>query len=229
MDDVHWSYEDDTGPAHWGTLTPAFATCGTGRRQSPIDIVNPIPKVLSPLEIHYEPIALNIINNGHAIQVNMDPGSYIVLDGVRYDLLQFHFHTLSEHTVDDEYSVMEMHLVHKSQEDDLAVIGVWMDEGRANQALDPIWAHMPPDAGPEQHHQDVRVNPADLLPASQQTYRYSGSLTTPPCSEEVKWVMMVESIAVSADQVKAFARVFPSNNRPVQPLNGREVFIDIQA
>jgi carbonic anhydrase len=228
MDDVHWSYEGDTGPAHWGTLTPAFAACGTGRRQSPIDIVNPTPKILGPLEIHYEPTVLNIINNGHAIQVNMDPGSYIELDGMRYDLLQFHFHTLSEHTVDDEYSVMEMHLVHKSQEDNLAVIGVWMDEGDANQALAPIWAHMPSDVGPGQRYQNVQINPADLLPASRQTYRYSGSLTTPPCSEGVKWVMMVESIPVSMDQVQAFARTFPSNNRPVQPLNGREVFIDVQ-
>jgi carbonic anhydrase len=229
MDEVHWSYKGDTGPAHWGELTPAFATCGTGRRQSPIDIVDPIPKALPPLDIHYESTVLNVINNGHAIQADVDPGSYIVLDGVRYDLLQFHFHTLSEHMVAGEYSVMEMHLVHRSAEDDLAVIGVWMDEAAANPALAPIWGRMPQQAGPAQLYQDVRVNPADLLPASRQTYRYSGSLTTPPCSEDVKWVMMVESIPVSADQVKAFARIFPSNNRPVQPLNGREVFIDVSS
>jgi carbonic anhydrase len=210
-------------------LTPAFATCGTGRRQSPIDIVDPIPKALPPLDIHYESTVLNVINNGHAIQADVDPGSYIVLDGVRYDLLQFHFHTLSEHMVAGEYSVMEMHLVHRSAEDDLAVIGVWMDEAAANPALTPIWGHMPQEAGPAHLYQEVRVNPADLLPASRQTYRYSGSLTTPPCSEDVKWVMMVESIPVSADQVKAFARIFPSNNRPVQPLNGREVFIDVSS
>ena len=224
---VHWGYEGETGPEHWGDLDPAFCVCGIGKHQSPIDISDAVPATLSEITFHYEPTQLNIVNNGHSIQVNYDAGSYIEVDGERFNLVQFHFHTLSEHTYNGEFSDLEMHLVHQNAAGRYAVVGVMFDVGEENAALEPVWSHMPATAGPEQQF-DLTVNAEDLLPDNRTTFRYDGSLTTPPCSENVMWVMMVTPLTLSKAQVQAFEAIFPHNNRPVQPLNGRVVLTDAE-
>lgn len=221
-DNVHWSYQGETGPHAWGDLDPLYAACGLGKNQSPVDVVGAISKPLAAIQFHYRPTHLNIINNGHSIQVNCDPGSYMTVDDTHFHLLQFHFHTPSEHTYAGKFSDVEMHLVHQSREGRLAVIGVMFDVGSENPALTTVWEHMPATPGPEQRLEQM-VDASDLLPSDLTTYRYNGSLTTPPCSENVLWVMMVAPLSLSQAQVAAFAAIFDHNNRPVQPLNGRVI------
>ncbi len=222
--DIHWSYVGETNPKQWGKLDPTFAMCEKGQKQSPINITNPVAQTLSELDVHYQPTPLNVTNNGHAIQVDCEPGSYIVVGDTRYDLLQFHFHAPSEHTVDGAYLAMELHLVHRSAAGQIAVLGVLLSDGPANVALQPIWTHMPTEIGTTTNT-DLHVNAQDLLPDVRTTYRYSGSLTTPPCTEGVQWLVMTETIPVSEQQVAIFKKIFPFNNRPIQPLKGREVVV----
>ncbi len=222
---AHWSYEGATGPSHWGSLSPEFALCANGKSQSPIDISSPDSVDLPNLVFHYAPTPVEIVNNGHTVQVNYAPGSYMELDGVRYDLAQFHFHAPSEHTIAGKHAQAEMHLVHKSAAGALAVVGVLIEEGPANSRFDPVWHNLPGKPGAAQRF-DVKVNVADLLPADARTFRYSGSLTTPPGTEGVHWNMMVESVRLSKEQIAAFTRVYRGNNRPTQPLHGRKVLQD---
>lgn len=217
---VHWSYEGEEGPAHWGELSPDFALCANGKKQSPVDLADTTPQDLANIIFHYQASKINIINNGHTIQVNYDPSSFIELDGIRYDLLQFHFHAPSEHSVAGKQAEAELHLVHKNADGDLAVVGILINTGQANSAIQPAWDNLPEQAGPVQSL-DVQVNAGDLLPAVQTTYRYDGSLTTPPCSEGVKWLVMTEPITFSDEQLAAFTNIFEGNNRPIQALNGR--------
>jgi carbonic anhydrase len=222
---VHWSYDDATGPAHWGSLTPEYALCAEGHNQSPIDVRNAAGADLPNLELHYAPTPVEIVNNGNAIQVNYAPGSYMQLDGMRYDLAQFHFHSPSEHTVEGKHAAAEMHLVHKAADGQLAVVSVLIDAGVRNSRFDPIWKHLPAQAGPAQRL-DQTINVADLLPSDPRTYRYTGSLTTPPGTEGVHWNVMVEPVTVSQAQIDEFRTVMHGNNRPVQELHGRTIHRD---
>jgi len=219
----HWSYEGATGPDHWGELAPSCILCKTGKAQSPIDIANTTPATLVPIEVNYKPVPLSIVNNGHTIQVDYAPGSSMKIGGEEYQLLQFHFHTPSEHTVKGNAFAMEGHLVHKSATGVLAVIGVLMDRGAASAFIGKLWEHLPIKKGERNTPAGVTVNAAGLLPKSMGRYSYMGSLTTPPCSEGVVWNVLKSPIAVSDEQVAAFAAIFKHNARPVQPLNGRVV------
>ncbi|MFH1523468.1 MAG: carbonic anhydrase family protein [Chloroflexota bacterium] len=223
---VHWTYEGEEGPAHWGDLSPDYAVCSTGKSQSPIDISNPVPQDVANIVFHYQPSKVNIFNNGHTIQVNYDAGSYLELDGIRYDLLQFHFHAPSEHVINGKLADAEMHLVHKSADGSLAVVGVLINVGADNPAFKTTWDNLPTEIGPVQQL-SVELNAADMLPVVQETYSYSGSLTTPPCTEGVKWNVMVEPIEISEAQLATFTHIFEGNNRPVQPLDGRTLIEDI--
>ena len=225
-DEVHWGYEGETGPAAWGRLDQFFTECEDGTRQSPIDITTLTLQNVADIAFHYQPTALTILNNGHTIQVNYDDGSFIEVEGRRYALVQFHFHTPSEHTFAGQFAAMEMHLVHADVDGNLAVIGVMISDGKKNAALASVWEHLPAEEGPKQTL-DVTINALDLLPIQQQTYRYSGSLTTPPCSEGVSWFVMTTPIEASISQVKAFKQIFKFNNRPVQPRNDRDVVMDV--
>jgi carbonic anhydrase len=225
---VHFTYEGEDGPAHWGTLKTDWAVCGTGKQQSPIDIVKAAPQDLPNIVFHYQPSNVTILNNGHTIQVNYDAGSYIELDGVRFDLLQFHFHAPSEHSINGKLAEAELHLVHKNAAGELAVVGVMIDTGAdENPAFKNVWDNVkaPVAAGPVVSL-TVQVNAADMLPKVQTTYRYIGSLTTPPCSENVKWNVMLTPIEMSKSQLAAFTQLFEGNNRPVQDLNGRPLVED---
>lgn len=224
---VHWTYAGATGPAAWGELSPEFFACSAGANQSPINLVSSTAVARAEITFSYRPTALTVINNGHSLQANVEPGSTIELDGVPYELAQFHFHAPSEHTVGGKHFAMEMHLVHVSASGDLAVVGVLYDKGAASRALAPMWAVLP--AGTESQGEVASFNPRDLLPGDGGVYRYSGSLTTPPCSEGVKWMMYQAVASVSDAQVQAFDDIIGVNNRPVQPLNAREVLAETKA
>jgi carbonic anhydrase len=230
-----WHYEGDTGPAHWGALAPEFSACGEGRSQSPIDITKPergaTPEARLPLApaelriVHHEHLA-DGINNGHTIQVNYAGADALALGDASFPLAQYHFHAPSEHAVDGSHFPMEMHLVHKAADGALAVVAVFIREGGHNKAFDPIWSNLPAQKGVETHYPAVKVDVDALLPAARTTYRYDGSLTTPPCSEGVKWLVMSTPIELSREQIGAFTDLISGNNRPLQPLNGRVVLTD---
>ena len=221
----HWGYEGAHGPDHWGSLDPGFAACGNGREQSPIDLTGAEQRALSEIGFEYAPSPISILNDGHTIQVNYAPGSGIVLDGMRYGLVQFHFHHRSEHTVDGGDFPLELHLVHADADGALAVVGVFLEEGAANEALAPVWRQLPAEAGRAARVAGT-VDANALLPERRTTWRYPGSLTTPPCSEGVFWLVMTEPVTASREQIEAFRALIPINNRPVQPLNGRRLVTD---
>ena len=155
--------------------------CSNGREQSPIDLTGAEQRALSEIGFDYAPSPVSIQNNGHTIQVDCRAGSGIVLDGTRYGLVQFHFHHRSEHTVDGADFPLELHLVHADANGALAVVGVFLEEGAANEALAPVWRHLPAEAGPAALVEGT-VDANALLPDRRTTWRYRGSLTTPPCS-----------------------------------------------
>jgi carbonic anhydrase len=222
---AHWTYEGEEGPAHWGELDPAYEMCGQGKSQSPIDISSPGEQDLANIVFHYQPSEVNILNNGHTVQVNYDPGSYIELDGVRYDVAQFHYHAPSEHEVGGKLFAAELHIVHKSADEKLAVVGLLLQEGSANAAFDPFINNLPAETS-EVKDVGVKINIMDFLPSNQTTYRYSGSLTTPPCSEGVSWLVMTSPVELASAQVSKLESLFEGNNRPVQPLSDRFVTED---
>jgi carbonic anhydrase len=218
---AHWGYVGADGPTHWGDLSAEYQACKVGQQQSPIDLQGAIKAELPTLQIAYQDIPLRVLNNGHTIQVNAQPGSRITLNGTVFELTQFHFHHPSEHSVTNKSYPMELHLVHKSAAGALAVLGVFLQAGRENQVLKPVWAAMPSKPQPEKAITGVKVPLASLLPTTREAYEYSGSLTTPPCSEIVTWVMFPHPIEVSQSQINQFKQIFPLNARPVQPLNRR--------
>ena len=225
----HWAYDGDLGPSHWGDLADQFAVCASGAGQSPINISNSIDPHPADIAFNYHGVPLSILNNGHTLQVNYAPGSSITIDHQQYELLQFHFHTPSEHQLAAHYFPMEGHLVHKNSHDQLAVVGVFIEEGHDNPFFQTLVEHLPGHADQENMVAGTMVNAQGLLPTEPSVYNYSGSLTTPPCSEGVNWNVMSTPIQASADQIAAFAAIMGSNNRPVQPMHSRLVSGQAQA
>lgn len=226
-DQIEWGYGTENGPAVWGQLSPEYALCAAGTHQSPIDLVNPTSAALPAIAFNYQPAALNIRNNGHTIEVAFPKGNWIEVDSTRYELLQFHFHAPSEHTVAGQPFAMEMHLVHQSEDGALAVVGVLIERGKDHIAFNPLWAYLPSTLGAAQQIEQIAIDAGDLLPSARASYRYDGSLTTPPCSEGVKWFVLTTPIELSEAQIATFAAIIHGNNRPVQPLNGRQLLVDV--
>ncbi|MBL8134055.1 MAG: carbonic anhydrase family protein [Anaerolineae bacterium] len=223
---AHWTYEGEEGPSHWGELEAEFALCSTGTTQSPIDIELNVGVNIDDIAFDYAGSALNILNNGHTIQVNYDAGSSITYGDVKYDLVQFHFHTPSEHTVAHEAAPMEVHFVHRSESGALAVVGVMLTEGEtANAAYAAVFDHLPAEES-EATTMDAQVTALDMLPETRTFFTYAGSLTTPPCSEGVRWLLLDTPVQLSAEQIEAFKAIFELNARPVQPQNARDVIHD---
>lgn len=222
----HWGYTGDIGPEYWGELNPEYILCKTGESQSPINIDQVNELDLANIDFSYQPSPLTIVNNGHTVEVVYAEGSSIELDGERYNLEQFHFHSPSEHEVDDQLAVLELHLVHKTESGKIAVVGILFKEGAENAALGPVWAHLPTEPGAAQTFA-AEIDAATLLPADHTSFRYAGSLTTPPCSEGVSWLVMTEAEEISPEQLSQFTAIYDGNNRPVQPLNGREIQEDV--
>jgi carbonic anhydrase len=220
--DAHWTYEGVDGPARWADVDSANRVCSIGNQQSPIDIGDTVKAQLPPLKIIWDKHTDTIVNNGHTIQVNIAESSILSLGETYYRLLQFHFHHPSEHSIGGKRFAMEVHFVHANAADALAVIGVLMVAGKANAVFSKVVSTMPGQEGPPVKA-DPAIDPAGLLPVKRAYYRYSGSLTTPPCSETVDWLVLADPISVADDDVARFAKVFPMNARPVQKLNRRYV------
>ncbi len=217
---AHWSYEGAGGPPGWGAMKPEFAKCSTGTRQSPIDIREGVKVQLDPVQFDYRPSGFRVIDNGHTIQVNVAAGNSIEVMGRRYDLLQFHFHRPSEERIDGRQFDMVAHLVHKDAEGRLAVVAVLLDRGSAQPIVQSVWNNLPLEKGdevPAKGSLDLNA----LLPPERSYFTYMGSLTTPPCSEGVLWMVMKQPVSISQDQISIFARLYPMNARPIQSASGR--------
>jgi carbonic anhydrase len=221
-DAPHWEYDGKYGPQKWGQLESGFALCGLGKTQSPIDIRKATKSSLAPLQFGYTAAGAEIVNNGHTIQVNLSDAGALTLDGTAYKLVQFHFHTPSEEKFRGKAYPMVAHLVHKSDEGKLAVIAVMLKQGKANAALKPVFDGMPKSHGDKQAL-EAKLDANQLLPADHGYYKFMGSLTTPPCSEEVRWQVLKTPVEVSKAQIAAFRNLYKHNARPVQPLNGRKI------
>lgn len=218
--DVHWAYNGEGGPQAWGGLRPEFSLCGSGKRQSPIDIRDGIAVDLEPVQFDYRASSFRVIDNGHTVQVNVAPGNTIMLNGRRWELVQFHFHRPSEERIDGRQFDMVAHLVHKDPDGKLAVVAVLLERGSAQPIVQQVWNNLPLEKGEEQAASSA-MDLAHLLPPDRRYYTYMGSLTTPPCSEGVTWIVMRQPVQLSQQQIDIFSRLYPMNARPVQQASGR--------
>jgi carbonic anhydrase len=219
---IHWSYTGETGPAHWAELAPEFAACGTGVNQSPVDIVDTVAATLEPLEFDYSTGSVDIVNNGHTLQVNAEPGSWLRIRGEIFQLLQLHFHSPSEHQINGEAFPLEAHFVHQDEQGTLAVVSVLFRDGVWNKDLERIGM-----AGPETIGQsapfDIDFQALELYRRHQSYFRYSGSLTTPPCTEGVRWYILKSVETIAPEQAANFVALIGKHARGPQPLNARVV------
>lgn len=218
---LHWAYDGKTGPPTWGTLDPAWSACLTGTAQSPIDI-EPKASSATPIVFHYKPTAATIVDEGHTLQVNLAPGSSIEIDDVAYDLVQFHFHTPSEHTIAGEHYPLEVQLIHRDGAGKLAVISVLYDVGAESKVLAGLWSAWPPKVGVEDKLKKP-FDPSALLPETRTVFRYTGSLTAPPCTEGVIWNVMRRTLSDARPHLDMFGLHYKANARDVQPLGGRKI------
>lgn len=213
----HWGYEGAEGPSHWGGL------CSSGKNQSPVDLRDAVSAKLAPLSFKYESLAQDVLNNGHTVQVTYAPGSTLTLDSHPYQLKQFHFHAPSENLLDGKHFPLEAHFVHADADGNLAVVAVFFETGAANAALAKLGKDLPLRAG-DKHDLDVKLAAAELMPKTREYYRFSGSLTTPPCSEGVNWLVLKHPVSASEQQIEQLhAAMGHDNARPVQPLNARVI------
>jgi carbonic anhydrase len=218
----HWSYEGKTAPNHWAELDPANGACSLSKEQSPIDIDDSkaTHAALPALEFGYHPSAATVENNGHTVHVSLPPGSTLKVGDRTVQLLQFHFHTPSEEKINGKPYPMVAHFVHKGDDGKLSVVAVLFREGAANATLAPVLSALPAQGKPLKL---AAFDPAPLLPANRAYYKFAGSLTTPPCSDGVRWQVLKQPMELSPQQIAAFRTLYPMNARPVQPLNGRLV------
>ena len=218
-----WDYGRAHGPSHWGDLKAEFAACKAGHNQSPIDVRQTVKADLPAIEFDYRNAPLRIVDNGHTVQATWAPGSSIQVGGHRYELQQIHFHRPSENKVGGRGFDMEAHLVHADASGALAVVAVLLETGQENALVRELWNDLPPDKEKEEVREDVQIDAAALLPADRGYYTFEGSLTTPPCSEHVTWLVLKQPVQVSAAEVARFAELYPNDARPTQPLHGRVV------
>lgn len=218
-----WDYGKVRGPEHWGDLKPEFASCKAGHRQSPIDIQETVKAELPPIEFDYHASPLRIVDNGHTVMASFGPGSFIRVGEQRYQLKQLHFHRPSENKIHGEGYEMEAHLVHADDSGRLAVVAVLLEAGQENALVGELWNDVPREKGKDEAREGVQINAADLLPAARGYYAFEGSLTTPPCSEDVTWLVLKQPVQVSAAQVARFSKLYPDDARPTQKLDGRVV------
>jgi carbonic anhydrase len=217
-----WEYKGSSGPDHWGELADAYRSCKTGKLQSPVDIDEPVTNAkLLPIKFHYKEGDVVWKNNGRSVLGEVPSGSFVEIEGDRYDLVQFHFHAPSEHKVASAPYDMEMHLIHKSVEGKFLEVSVLFEEGKANKGLAELWKNLPELN--ETHPEPIAFNPAGILPAKRTYFHYMGSMTVPPCTEGRPWYVLTTPVEVSGKQVDELVRVVSFNARPVQPLNGRRV------
>ncbi len=220
LHNAHWSYSKETGPKYWGELKEEFFMCKEGKNQSPVNLNRFVEADLPKLKITYAGNAVSIINNGHTLKINTNQGNKIVIDGITFTLKQFHFHTPSENLIEGKQFPMEADFVHMDKDGNLAVIAIMFKEGNENSALKKILYQLPKEV----NHVSLLAemfNPGELFPRKLDYYRFSGSLTTPPCSEGVRWIVIKNPVEASKEQLEAMRKIMGKNNRPVQPLNAR--------
>ena len=217
-----WHYDGEGGPGHWGSMNPAWATCANGTRQSPIDIRDGIRVDLEPVQFDYKPTRFQVLDNGHTVQVNLSLGNTITVTGRSYELAQFHFHLPSEERINGKGFPMVLHLVHKDDAGRHAVVALLVEEGGPHEVVQQVWNNLPL----EKREPLLATAPLaldKLLPARREYYTYMGSMTTPPCSEGILWIVMKEPIRLSSQQIAIFARLYPMNARPIQEAAGRMI------
>ena len=217
-----WSYAGETGPEAWAALRAEYATCASGRRQSPIDVRDGISVDLEPLRFDYQPGVFSVLDSGHTVQVDVAPGNTLSVGGRRYELKQFHFHRPSEERLEGRAYEMDVHLVHADPEGRLAVVAVLVEGGKAHPLVQQVWNNLPLEPQQPQAAPDP-IDPATLLPADRRYATYMGSLTTPPCTEGVLWIVLKQPATMSPEQIAIFARLYPMNARPLQAAGGRRV------
>lgn len=225
QDASNWGYRGKTGPVFWSKISPEYRACSKGREQSPVDIRNArLDPALKPIEFHYLAGPATIENNGNTVEVHPYPGSYIVAGGVRYNLVEMDFHHPSEHTVHNKLSDMEVQLLHRSADGKLAVLAVFLSEGQGfpNATLATLWQHLPTQPGQSEKITDM-VNPGGLIPADRGYWTYTGSLTTPPCTEGVRWFVLEQAVSISRSQYNGFTALYNRNTRTTQDLHGRKI------
>ena len=218
-----WDYGEVQGPSHWGELKAEFAPCRTGHRQSPIDIRNSLKADLPEIEFDYQSSPLHIVDNGHTVMVNYGPGSFISVGGKRYALKQFHFHRPSEEKIRGKNYEMSLHLVHTDQEGNMVVVAVLLHLGTENSTVRELWNDLPKEKEKEELLDSVQINATGLLPSDRGYYTYPGSLTTPPCTENVTWFVLKHPVSLSASEIELFSRLYRHDARPTQPIYGRTV------
>ncbi|MFT7054232.1 MAG: carbonic anhydrase [Psychromonas sp.] len=220
--DVHWGYSGEHGADHWAKLSPDNFACSASN-QSPVNLTGFIEADLSPIKFNYKAGGSEILNNGHTVQINYQSGSTINIDGSEFALLQVHFHAPSENHIKGKSYPLEAHLVHADKAGNLAVVAVMYEQKEENLAFAAAWQQMPMHSGDKQQLNTL-FNIDGILPGNRDYYRFNGSLTTPPCSEGVRWLVLKESVSVSAEQVKAFSSALSGpNNRPIQATNARVI------
>jgi len=221
--EVPWTYEGKTGAGKWARLSETFATCGIGTRQSPIDIRETIRADLPPIRFSYKPVPLSIVDTGHSIQVNTVGAGSITVDGEDYELVEFHFHKPSEEKINGKGYDMEAHLVHKSKAGRLTILAVMLQTGKEQKLVRTLWNNLPLEQNRIVSKPEISIDPMQLLPATREYFTYSGSLSTPPCSEGVLWLVLKSPMQVSKEQAAGFGKIYRNNARPVQPANGRVI------
>ncbi len=221
---LHWSYQGENGPEHWGQLSEHFATCNAGQNQSPIEIQGARFERLPNLSFSYRSSPLTIVNDGHTIRVVYDPGSYLILGSRRFELRQFHFHTPSEHRINGKHADMVMHLVHQNRGGEIVEVAVPMHAGnRRNAMMERLLSYLPTQPGERHYHRNVGIKPIFLIPPDRSYYTYTGSMTEPPCSENVTWILLKTPLEVSSRDIERFRSIMGQNNRPLQAINARPV------
>ena len=218
---AHWGYTGHGSPEKWAELSPDNKMCGIGKNQSPVNVATSLDADLEPLKPAYTKSSKEIVNNGHTIQVNMEAGDTLTVDGISFDLKQFHFHTPSENHIDGKSFPLEAHFVHLDKEGNIAVLALMFEEGKENKQLAKVWAKMPKDADAKSELKLDQIA-SSLLPESKEYYRFNGSLTTPPCTEGVRWMVLKTPVTISKEQVEKFLSTMKHpNNRPIQTTNAR--------
>ncbi|WP_432649019.1 carbonic anhydrase [Janthinobacterium tructae] len=217
---THWSYEGDSGPANWSKINVDWAKCGNGSRQSPIDIRDGMKVELEQISFDYHPSSFNVVDNGHTVQVGVSGGNYITVQNRMFELQQFHFHRPSEERINGKAFEMVVHLVHRDAEGRLAVLALLLERGAPQATIQTVWNNLPLEKL-ETMQPTILLDPAEMLPVRRDYYTYMGSMTEPPCSEGVLWLVMKQPVQASPAQMALFSRLYPLNARPIQPANGR--------
>lgn len=216
-----WSYDGETGPLYWGKLDPSFASCEKGVEQSPVSIESSHLESdkKKKINVRYQPAAVTLMKNGHAVQAELSAlNNQLTLDGKKYKLLQFHFHHPSEHTIKGKRYPMEIHFVHQDSEKRLAVLGVMVKEGRENEEISSLLKSL-------EHNGEIMIDLKNLVPNQSKAFQYKGSLTTPPCTEGVRWAVLETPLELSREQIAIFRNIYQNNSRPLQPLHERKITI----